>query len=162
MTLKMAVEAPMPRARVTAAMMVKLGLLRRLRRAKRMSWPSVPMNPPEAERCVKVIRRAVVKSSTHKSEKNCAYGLGRAHGVKVSPKTGARAVRHSCGAGQAYCVWPSFGRENYCERRATACSRTWNAFGTYEPGWAGLVASRFGFFAQVSVMSSWLVEMRKS
>src|SRR5713226_975584 len=58
MTLKIAVEAPIPRARVTAAMIANAGLLRRLRRAKRMSWPSVPMmclrhscETPERDTC---------------------------------------------------------------------------------------------------------------
>ena len=44
--LKMAVLAPMPRASVRMAMAVKAGLLRSMRRLKRMSCQNVCIGPP--------------------------------------------------------------------------------------------------------------------
>ena len=45
MTLKSAVEAPMPRARVTMATPAKPGLLARVRRAYRRSWTTAARAP---------------------------------------------------------------------------------------------------------------------
>src|SRR5260370_3566987 len=92
MMLKMAVEAPMPRARVMVAMIAKEGLLRRLRRAKRISWPSVPimLAPAYCERLEEIRTRAP----------KCFYLLLRSGGART--ETAAEAGAQKAGEFLSY------------------------------------------------------------